>query len=66
MTKLEQIQSSIETLTAEEIAQLREWLAELDARLFDERIERDAKAGKLDKLAAEARANLKARRGVDF
>jgi hypothetical protein len=54
MTKLEQIQSSIEKLSPEEIALLREWLAELDARLFDEKIERDAKSGKLDKLAGQA------------
>jgi len=57
MTKLEQIQSSIEGLSAEEIAELRAWLDELDARLFDEKIERDAKAGKLDKLAEEALAD---------
>jgi hypothetical protein len=62
MTKLEQIQSSIETLSAEEIAKLREWLDELDARLFDEKIERDAKAGKLDKLADEALAEHRAGR----
>ncbi len=66
MTKLEQIQSSIEKLSAEEIAKLRDWLDELDARLFDEKIEHDAKAGKLDKLAKEARANLKAGRGEEF
>jgi hypothetical protein len=42
MTKLEQIQSSIEKLSAEEIAALREWLDELDERLFDEKLERDA------------------------
>ena len=66
MTKLEQIQASIEKLSAREIAELREWLEELDARLFDEKIEREAKAGKLDKLAAEARANLKAGRGEEF
>ncbi len=66
MTKLEQIQSSIEKLSAREIAELRDWLDELDARLFDEKIERDAKAGKLDKLADEARANLKAGRGEEF
>jgi hypothetical protein len=57
MTKLEQIQSTIEKLSAEEIAKLRDWLEELDARLFDEKIERDAKAGKLDKLADEALAD---------
>jgi hypothetical protein len=66
MTKLEQIQSSIEKLSAEEIAKLRGWLDELDARLFDEKIERDAKAGKLDKLTEEARANLKAGRGKEI
>jgi hypothetical protein len=52
-------------LSAEEIAELREWLEELDARLFDEKIERDAKSGKLDKLAAQARSNLKAGRGEE-
>ena len=56
MTKLEQIQSSIEKLSAREIAELRDWLEELDARLFDEKIERDAKAGKLDKRADLAEA----------
>jgi hypothetical protein len=66
MTKLEQIQSSIEKLSPEEIAKLREWLDELDARLFDEKIERDAKAGKLDKLIKQARANVKAGRGQEF
>jgi hypothetical protein len=66
MTKLEEIQSSIEKLSAEEIARLRAWLDELDARLFDEMIERDANSGKLDKLAAAARANLKAGRGEEL
>lgn len=66
MTKLEQIQSSIEKLAPDEIAKLREWLDDLDARLFDEKIERDAKTGKLDKLADEARANMKAGRGKEI
>ena len=60
MSKLEQIQSSIETLSASEIAKLRDWFIELDARLFDEKIERDAKSGKLDKLAERALADHKA------
>ena len=54
------------TLSAEEIAKLREWLAELDAQLFDEKIERDAKSGKLDKLAAEAQSGLEAGRGEEL
>lgn len=62
MTKLEQIQSTIEQLTPAEIARLREWLDELNERLFDEQIERDAKDGKLDKLAEKALAEH--RRGL--
>jgi hypothetical protein len=38
------------------------WFGAFDARRFDEHIERDAKAGKLDKLIAEARANHEAGR----
>lgn len=59
MTKLEQIQANIEQLSAEEIAKLRDWLEDLDARMFDEKIERDVKAGNLDKLVAEALADHK-------
>ena len=66
MTKLEQIAAAIEKLSAEEIAKLRDWFDELDARLFDEKIERDAKAGKLDNIADEALADLKAGRGEEF
>ena len=45
MTKIKNIQADIEKLAASDIAKLREWLDELDARLFDKKIERDAKAG---------------------
>lgn len=66
MTKLEQIEAAIEKLAPGDVAKLREWLAELDARLFDEKIARDAGSGKLDKLADAARANMKAGLGEDF
>jgi hypothetical protein len=56
MTKLEQIEKAVLALNEQEQAQFRDWYAELDARLFDEKLERDAKAGKLDKLAERARA----------
>ena len=66
MTKLEQIQSTIAALSSSEIAKLRVWLDELDAQTFDAKIERDAESGKLDSIAAKARANLKAGRGEEF
>lgn len=60
MGKIEDIKRSIEELAPEEVGRLREWLDELDERLFDEKLARDADAGKLDKLMAGARANRKA------
>jgi hypothetical protein len=66
MTKFEDIKSAIAKLSAGEVAKLRDWFDELEARAFDEKIERDAKAGKLDELAAEAIADDKAGRTRDL
>ncbi len=58
MTKLETIEKAIAELSTEERVKLRAYLDELDETLWDEQIERDAKAGKLDKLIAKARADF--------
>ncbi len=60
MIKIEEIEKAIGSLSSEDIVRLRAWFDELEARMFDERIERDAKAGKLDELAARALADHKA------
>ena len=54
MTKLEEIEGAVAQLSPADLKKLRAWLDELDERLFDGKIERDAKSGKLDKLAAKA------------
>lgn len=51
MTKLEDIEKAIAKLAPEELARFRAWFEEFDAARFDEKIERDAKAGRLDRLA---------------
>ena len=66
MTKLETLEKAITELSDEERAKLRHFLDELEADLWDAQIERDAKAGKLDKLEARALANLKAGRTRDL
>jgi hypothetical protein len=66
MTKIEDIEKAVEQLSPEELAKFRAWFEEFDARLFDAKIERDAKAGKLDKLAAEARDNHAGGRRKEF
>lgn len=62
MTHYDEIKSAISRLSDEERGRLLEWLAELDAQRFDEKIERDAASGKLDALMDKARANAKAGR----
>ena len=56
MTKVEALEREVQNLTAEELAAFRDWFAEYDWQVWDRQLERDVAAGKLDKLAAEARA----------
>jgi hypothetical protein len=54
MGKVESIEKAIEALPPAELAEFRRWFAEFDAEAWERQIERDAAAGKLDKLAADA------------
>lgn len=54
MTKLESIVKAIAELSTEERGKLRAVFDQLEADLWDTQIERDAKAGKLDKLITDA------------
>jgi hypothetical protein len=60
MTKLEKIEQEIASLEPSDLRKLADWLAEYQADLWDRQIEEDAKAGKLDKLFAEAKAEIDA------
>jgi hypothetical protein len=66
VTKIEDIEKAVEQLSPADLAKFRAWFDEFDARLFDAKIERYAKAGKLDKFMADARGNHKKRRREDF
>lgn len=57
MTKLEKIEQQIGTLSPDEVHKLADWLAEYQASLWDQQIEDDAKAGKLDRLVEQALAD---------
>jgi hypothetical protein len=54
MTKLEDIEKAVAKLAPDELQRFRVWFEAFDAARFDEKIERDAKAGKLDGLADKA------------
>ena len=59
MTKIEDIEKAVSQLAPDEFAQFRAWFEELDAKRFDEKIERDAKSGKLDRLVDQALADYR-------
>jgi hypothetical protein len=56
MTQFEAIQAEIESLSSEDFARLREWIAERDWQRWDKQIEQDASEGKLDFLKEEAQS----------
>jgi hypothetical protein len=51
---IEDIERAVARLPPDDLARFRAWFDQFDAARFDEKIERDAKAGKLDRLADEA------------
>ena len=50
MSRVEEIQSAIVSLSPEDYARLRQWLAERDWEQWDREIAQDAASGKLDFL----------------
>ena len=55
MAKIEELKAEIERLPSQEFAELFRWLSEKDWERWDQEIEADSQAGKLDFLVREAR-----------
>jgi hypothetical protein len=55
MSRVEEIERQIVALSRGEFAQLRDWLIQEDAKVWDAQLEADVEAGKLDRLGAAAR-----------
>ncbi len=51
---VEDIEKAIARLPPDQLAEFRAWFEAFDGVRFDDKIERDAKAGKLDALADQA------------
>ncbi len=54
MSTVEEITAAIERLPADEVARVRAWLADYAEQLWDEQIEQDERAGRLDSLIDRA------------
>jgi hypothetical protein len=54
MSKVDEIQAEIESLSKEEYGRLRKWFSDRDWQKWDREIEEDSESGKLDFLIKEA------------
>ena len=60
MSTVQEIESAITQLGFKEVHAVADWLLEYRERLWDEQIEADAQAGKLDSLIKKAKAGYRA------
>lgn len=60
MTELERLERKVKNLSQSDFEKFREWFMEYDWENWDESIEKDLNAGKLDQLISEAKEEFKA------
>ncbi len=63
---IEDLEKAVSKLPPDELARFRTWFEEFEAARFDNKIERDAKAGKLDRLAEQAIADFRSGRAHEL
>ena len=66
MSTVAEVENAIKKLPPEKIRQVGDWFDEYREQLFDAQIEADAKAGKLDKMIAKAKADFRAGKARPF
>jgi hypothetical protein len=66
MSSLQEIESAISNLSADELAAFRVWFAEFDAEIWDRQFEEDVATGRLNKLAERALQHLREGRCIDL
>ena len=62
MSKVQQLELAVKELSPGELAEFRAWYAEFEQDMWDEQLEADINAGKLNWLAKEAEDDLKSGR----
>ncbi|MBI2433386.1 MAG: hypothetical protein HYV26_10985 [Candidatus Hydrogenedentes bacterium] len=55
MSRVEEIEHQVSSLSEQELARYRVWFAECDERQGDKQLEADAENGKLDRMAESAK-----------
>jgi hypothetical protein len=59
MRHVDELERAVGELSPDELAEFRRWVVELDARRWDDQIEADVVAGRLDALGQEALADFR-------
>ncbi len=60
MSTIQEIKQAVTKLSSDDLASFRDWFADFEARIWDGQFEKDARSGKLDKLANEAISEFRA------
>jgi hypothetical protein len=66
MSTVHEIEQAIRALGPKDLATLRDWFAAFDAEVWDQQLEQDVAAGRLDRFAEEALRDLKEGRCTDL
>ena len=59
MSTVKEIESAVSKLSREELSAFRSWFTQFDAKAWDQQLEQDIAAGRLDRLAEEALNDLR-------
>ncbi|HLG14034.1 MAG TPA: hypothetical protein VJH03_05815 [Blastocatellia bacterium] len=66
MTTVQEIECAVRGSSPADLAAFRSWFAEFDASIWDQELEEDVAAGRLDSLAEEALQDSRHRRCTDL
>ena len=66
MSRVEELEGQIKTLSSNELQELRAWLAGYDAEVWDRQFNADAISGRLDALADQALKDFSEGRSTDL
>lgn len=65
-TRVTELEESVQKLSHDEFIEFKRWFSDYEAAKWDEELERDAVNGKLDRMAASARADYLAGRFAEY
>jgi hypothetical protein len=66
MTTVNEIAGAVKRLPKKDLARFRKWFAQYDAAMWDQQVEEDVAAGRLDKFAREAMRDHRAGRTTEL